>query len=439
MATLRSRRLEQILGAPVSEATYEQVKALSPEVEEDADLDFKAEHYKKDGEAKREICQDVAAMANTVGGLIVVGMAEDAQGKAEQPTDVELSDEERNRIRQTVASGVHPLPLFDIRNVENPGNRGRGFMLIAIPRSVMGPHGIAISEGFRYPRRNGATRYWLSEPQIAEAYRNRFAGLGDRLDDARRIEHEFIQRLDPEQTFVVTTLVPDLPGEAVVNMTTFREFEQNIFATSPCLPPGSSETFNRATVRRRRFGATGSAKTDAPISWIGCEMHEDGGGVFAKIIETPTTAVAGTTATWIGDQATVHAIASALRFLGRHARDTAATAGLATVRVTIWPAGPDHPIELMRWTEDDPKPLKRQTLEGPPTTDTIADIEDLADDGQPLLAATYRLASGLFQEFGHPEAEQLTPDGALRFKAWNLTYQGHLRPWAEAADISVLE
>ncbi|WP_233412112.1 AlbA family DNA-binding domain-containing protein [Nucisporomicrobium flavum] len=435
---MRSRRLEQILGATVGEATYEQLEALCPEVAEDEDLDFKAAHYGSNADAKKEICQDVAAMANTAGGLIVVGMAEDAQGRASGATDVELTDQERNRIRSTVASGVHPLPSFDVRNVENPANPGRGFMLIEVPRSVMGPHGVAINDGFRYPRRNGATRYWLSEPQVAERYRARFAYLGDRLDEARRIEHEYIQRLDPKQTFVVTTLVPDLPGDAVVTMTTFREFERQILTTSPYLPAGGSGTFNLASVRRKRFVATGAMKASERVSWAGCELHENGSGVFAAIIETPSDELAPT-ATWVGDQAIVHTIASAIRFLSRHARDRALTSGLATLRATIWPAGREHPLELVRFTDGGATRLKRQDVVEPPVADTVADLEETADDGQALLAATYRLAGGLFQEFGHPEAEQLTSEGALRLHHWNSTYQGYLRPWAEQAGIELLE
>jgi hypothetical protein len=48
----------------------------------------------------------------------------------------------------------------------------------------------------------------------------------------------------------------------------------------------------------------------------------------------------------------------------------------------------------------------------------VPNVDDLAEDGPPLVSATYSLASGLFQEFGHPEALQMTSAGEIRIKYW---------------------
>ena len=107
MPTLRSRRLETLFGGPIDETlTFEQVKGLIPNAGESPDLDFKQETYITSGNSgqrgTKDLCGDVAAMANAGGGVIVLGMAEDDQAHAKGYLPVDTSDDERRRLRQTV-------------------------------------------------------------------------------------------------------------------------------------------------------------------------------------------------------------------------------------------------------------------------------------------------------------------------------------------------
>jgi hypothetical protein len=61
-------------------------------------------------------------------------------------------------------------------------------------------------------------------------------------------------------------------------------------------------------------------------------------------------------------------------------------------------------------------------------------VDDVAEDGPPLVSATYKLATGLFQAFGHPEALQMTSDGAIRIRYWRDGRQ-ELTAWASAAGV----
>ncbi|NIL59991.1 hypothetical protein [Salinispora arenicola] len=97
--------------------------------------------------------------------------------------------------------------------VEDPADPGHGFLVIWVARSAGAPHAFSPQgSGRHYPRRVGTEKNWLSEAEIAEAYRARFAGLAERLDLADKIETDFLKRLSTDQTFVIVTLVPDLPG-----------------------------------------------------------------------------------------------------------------------------------------------------------------------------------------------------------------------------------
>jgi predicted HTH transcriptional regulator len=192
MVALRSRRLEGLFGTRLDEVTYEQVVGLvTNAVTEAYDLDFKASLYGHSDGDKRDLGGDVAAMANTAGGVLVLGIDEDDHARASAAPGVALSDDEVNRIYMIVASKVSPLPAFDVRQVHDPARNGHGFLLIAVPRSPDAPHAVLINDGLRFPKRNGTTTTYLSEPEVAAAYRDRFIGIQSRYDDLARYEDDW--------------------------------------------------------------------------------------------------------------------------------------------------------------------------------------------------------------------------------------------------------
>ena len=118
MAALRSRRIESLFGAPVDSLTAAHVHGLvAAAVQEAFDLDFKAPLYGRGDSEKRALAGDVAALANTAGGVIVLGVAEDDHARAKAAPGVDLSDAEVSRMRQVVASLVAPMPVFDVFTV----------------------------------------------------------------------------------------------------------------------------------------------------------------------------------------------------------------------------------------------------------------------------------------------------------------------------------
>ena len=184
MAVLRSRRLQDLLGAPADSLTYQHLASLAGSgVGEAADLDFKEALYGASESNKRSLAVDVAAMANTLGGLVILGVAEDDQARAVSVPGVALSDDEVSRMRQIVAGQVMPMPAFDIRQLEDPATPGRGCLVVMVPPSPIAPHAVVIDKNsLRYPRRNGATTTYLSESDVAQAYRDRFTGLQSKVE-----------------------------------------------------------------------------------------------------------------------------------------------------------------------------------------------------------------------------------------------------------------
>src|ERR1022692_4469180 len=100
-------RVAALLGAPVELIGEAHLQAaIAAKAKETADLDWKgADFYPLNDKGKHEIAKDISAMANSGGGVLVYGMAENKQGRANALEPVALNQSEQ-RIREVVASRV---------------------------------------------------------------------------------------------------------------------------------------------------------------------------------------------------------------------------------------------------------------------------------------------------------------------------------------------
>ncbi|MFF2718957.1 helix-turn-helix domain-containing protein [Streptomyces sp. NPDC058011] len=440
MVSLRSRRLEGLFGASLGSVSHAQVTALKTNaVSESYDLEFKGELYGGNDKAKRDLAGDIAALANTAGGVLLLGVAEDEQARVAGVPGVELSDAEVLRIRNIVADHVHPLPTFDVRQIEDPTKAGHGVLMIAVLRSASSPHGVRINEGLRYPRRNGASIIYLTEAEVASAYQDRFTRRQARHDDLLRYERDLASRLDiSDQTYVVVTLVPDVSGDFTLDTKTLHAFrDETIGQDLLVIPRGVSIRYT--TVGSRRLIAHGGSGP-AKAKWIACELHQSGAGAFAAVVANRADTVRpgqtdeNTTISRIEDEDLVLDVWSGLRLLARHARDRSAAGGAATVRATIVPVTPGLPAELRHPRGFVGDSLGTHELTEPPQATSVFDIDDLAEDGPGLIAATSVLTAGLIQHFGYPETLQMTTDGVIRTRYWSpQRYGPRVKQWATQA------
>jgi Putative DNA-binding domain len=442
MTSLRSRRLEALLGATIADATYAQVAALAnATVAEDYDLDFKSELYSQIDKGKRALAQDVAALANAAGGVIILGFNEDDQARAVLPlAEVALSDDEHNRMLQIIHAQVMPLPTVDIRAVENPAALDVGFYLISVLRTPEAPHAVRINDTLRYPRRTGRITTYLSEPEIAQAYRQRFAGLQSRLDAAEEHERYLLNRLDDEgRVFLVLTLVPDVDGYAPVTAQSYRDFDTSVIGQNPLIAT-TDKTFKRTMVRSDRFIADGTfhAAEDlgdraASLRMLSCILHSSGAGSIA----VPVARREGWRAA-LQDQRLVEAVMSGLPFLARHARDRAATGGNSSLRARLSPNKDGFATDLMRLDNYGYKnKIGKLPLIHEATVTAVGDIDDLAAGGPAMVATAHVLATSLMQEFGIPEVQQITKDGTLRLESWPPSFRPALTAWAGQASVAL--
>ncbi|MCP2326968.1 hypothetical protein HDA40_005475 [Hamadaea flava] len=439
MPALRNARLEQLLGGQINDnLTYGQIKALIPNVGEAPDLDFKRDLYDTKDSGRKSMCSDVAALANANGGVLILGMDEDSQGRAHTDTGVSIADSEKSRIWQTVLDVVRPKPQFGVIAVEDPDRPGTGFLIIWVAPSADPPHALVMpNKSLLYPRRIGTRTVHLSETEVAEGYRARFAGLADRLGHAKQIEKDFAPSIDPSRVFVVVTLVPDIPGAFSIDTATFRAFEQSILTRRPLafgIPVVRG--FTRATVRHRRLVGVSSWQPGKPYQGAACELHHNGNGVYAAEVESHARDLSDTPSL-VDSQQLVLNIGAALRHLALHARDRTSAGGMANLRATII-GGPRPGLALVSNLSYQNEQVGTHVATAQPEADALADIDELCEAKAGHVTATYRLASGLFQEFGRPEAPLLTPSGDIRLPYWGRDEQRMISAWAAESGVGTV-
>jgi Putative DNA-binding domain len=447
MVALRSARLEAVFGSRLGEVQFAQIQTvIDNQVPESFDLDFKSELYANDEKGKHASAVDVAAMANTAGGVIAMGIGDDDQARAARLLGVPLSDAEERRIRQIVGSRVVPQPVLDFVPVRNPTEKtGHGVLLIAVPRSPLAPHAVIVNNALRYPRRNGSTTDYMSEPEVASAYRERFAGGHRQADRAQQIEHDALLRLatTDDQLWVVVSLVPDLPGELVIDQAALTAARAELREQRPLIMPNSLQ-WVRVNIGRRRLLVDGTMDSSRVARFLAADLHHDGAGVFgAYVLDQLSTAASATPGAPLlrgaNDELVVNGILSGLRFLARHARDRAAAGGNALIRAQLYPVTGQQQVQLSQ-RRGIMASVGTQVLASMPVPgERVAPIESLAADGPELVSAAYLLATDIFQDFGHAEAMQLTRTGEVRLGYWGTDIQPHVKGWAQPAGITVIE
>lgn len=160
-------------------------------------------------------------MANSVGGVLVLGIREE-EGSAAELTAVPAEDE-GVRIRQIVASLVSPLPAIRLTPVPSSDDATQGSWLIEVPRSASAPHAVRVGDALRYPRRYGAMSGFMRESEVADRYRSRFAAAVEQTARVRRVRAEGTARINHGETaWLALALVPNTSGEMEIRHRTVR-------------------------------------------------------------------------------------------------------------------------------------------------------------------------------------------------------------------------
>ena len=145
--------------------------AVSARVMESEDLDWKSQLPPAKGLSQTDVPKDIAAMANSGGGMIVYGVEEDQKAATGRSDTGEFSEIHERAYRSVAVTAISP-PVFGLE-IHRLGT-GCQAVAVIVPSSVDGPHVIYKSELFGAPIRNDADTVWMKERQIEAMYRARF-------------------------------------------------------------------------------------------------------------------------------------------------------------------------------------------------------------------------------------------------------------------------
>lgn len=228
--------IHQALGLEPSELSIELIeRAVEEGVQETASLDWKRKFY----DSRRpgwddEAAKDIAAMANSGGGWIVFGVAEDKETSAASELEpIPWNSDEHQRILRTAYAHIGP-PVLGLEFFSFLKDDGHVVMM-RVPDSREAPHFARKgNDAFVAPRRNGPHTAFMSDREIERGFRERFQ---HRDDEERQLQHLYEQTgraLDPIQG--VCMVLVAVPGEPVTARPALTEAHAHQLVSLPPCP-----------------------------------------------------------------------------------------------------------------------------------------------------------------------------------------------------------
>ena len=154
---------------------------VNAQIPEGLRLDYKRSTYGSSDKDKRELLKDVSAFANSHGGHLILGMAEQNGVAAGVPgIGSPDPDAEILRMEQIIRSGLEP-PVPSVHMKAIPLNSGKYVILIRVPRSWYPPHRVIAQNVNRLYIRHSAG---VHEPSVEEL-RTLFNQSSTALEQAR--------------------------------------------------------------------------------------------------------------------------------------------------------------------------------------------------------------------------------------------------------------
>jgi Schlafen, AlbA_2 len=154
-------------------------------------LEFKRDHYGRTDEAKREFAADVSAMANALGGYLLVGVAEE-NGMASKIVGVEEKDPDKlvRTVTQSIRASIEP-PIPDVRVRWVEIGARRGVLMIQVHRSWNAPHRVTVPRDKRFFLRDENRKH----PMTVSELRRAFLFASEIEDRIRRFRTDRLQLL----------------------------------------------------------------------------------------------------------------------------------------------------------------------------------------------------------------------------------------------------
>lgn len=204
--------LHRLLGQMPGPVTDEMVDlAVTEGLAETTDLDWKSKLPDIKGLSQHDFPKDVAAMANSGGGVIVFGI-EEKDKKATGRVDIGVLTEQHERALRSVAVSAISPPIMGL-DIQRVGDEGDQVVVVAIPPTIDGPHLIYKENYFGAPIRNDADTVWMKGRQIETMYRARFEEQRHATESLDNVYEEALQGRDTQKhAWFVAVALPRFPA-----------------------------------------------------------------------------------------------------------------------------------------------------------------------------------------------------------------------------------
>ncbi len=144
-------------------------------------------------DAKREIpaknldtAKDVAALANTAGGVLLYGVDEDTSGRPTVLTPITLAGQ-RERIEQIIRTSIDEVPNFSLSAIQTSNDPLTGYLILLVPPSERAPHMVIVKGEQRFYGRGETSNYVLSQAEVARLYERRRTVVSDLLPALEKV------------------------------------------------------------------------------------------------------------------------------------------------------------------------------------------------------------------------------------------------------------
>ena len=203
--------LHRALGTAPGPLTDELLdEAVKNGVVETDNLDWKSMLPPPKGLPQTDFPKDVAAMANSGGGLIIFGIREQQKVATERVDVGELTETYERSLRSAAITAISP-PVFGLL-IHRLGTEGQRAVIVEVPASVDGPHLIYKNDYFGAPVRNDADTVWMKERQIEAMYRARFEERRHATEALDNLYEEALQGRDAsKRAWLIAVAHPRLP------------------------------------------------------------------------------------------------------------------------------------------------------------------------------------------------------------------------------------
>jgi len=128
--------MRELMGLPIGDITFEDVQAFcAHQTSENIRLDYKREF--SSNEPAKKIAKEVAAFANTQGGMLIYGVAEESDRKPEKnPQGADLGSDAKSMVQSACVHNVFPPIVPEVSAfIPNPVDPNKGFLVVRVGAS----------------------------------------------------------------------------------------------------------------------------------------------------------------------------------------------------------------------------------------------------------------------------------------------------------------